>query len=125
VYVTYEFRYRSSNFQEKITSLYYVYQSGTGEEEDIPVFYVDATQPAVQRILRQTGTYEYDEYGNPKNLSEIVPFANQLQFARIANPRRSDEVEITKIGGRTVRGDDRAFQRQKMDLFRKVVEFTY
>ena len=125
VYVDYAFQYRSSNFSEEITSLYFQYQNQTGEGEDTPIFYVDATQPAVQRVLRQKGTYEYDRDGNPKNLSEIVPFVNQLQFARIANPRRSDDVDITEIGGQVVRGDDRAFERQKRQLFNKVLELTY
>jgi hypothetical protein len=119
VFISYRFEARSSSYTEKITDMYFVYRSMTGEEEDVPILYVDGNNATVQNIIRSRGT------NIEGNLAAIETFNDQLLFAKIANPRKDNGVNIVRIGGKEVRGDSRMFEVEKRKLFSKVVRLTY
>lgn len=91
LFVGYKLEANQRRFSSNITHLYFIYRPEDGEGLDIPILYLNGTNPIVQRILETSGT--------PSRLNEaaIHPFIDQMTFHKLP------EGTVVSVGGRIIR----------------------
>jgi hypothetical protein len=115
LYIDYRFVIGNQGFQQKITGLEFISRP-PGGGEDVPILYLNARKDWVKKFLQSKGT------PLESNLATLIPFSDQLAFARLA--RRGDDTVVTQKGGEIIRGDDQALAAKK-DLLNQVIRLTY
>ena len=109
LFIGYRLEANQRRFNSEITHLYFIYRPENADAIDIPVFYLDATQPAIQNTLLNSGT--------PLALNEAayLPFAEQLTFHKVP------ESTIVSVGGRVIRDPQEAAAEKKrlLDIIRR------
>ena len=115
LYIDYRFVIGNQGFQQKITGLEFISRP-PGGGEDVPILYLNARKDWVKKFLQSKGT------PLESNLATLIPFSDQLAFARLA--RRGDDTVVTQKGGQIIRGDDQALIAKK-DLLNQVIRLTY
>jgi hypothetical protein len=115
LYVNYRFVIGNQGLRQLITGLEYISQPSRGGA-DVSLLYLDGKKDWVKKLLQNKGT------PLSSNLATMVPFSDQLAFARLA--RRGKETVVTKKGGEAIRGEDNAVQA-KRELLDQVIRLTY
>jgi hypothetical protein len=109
LFIGYRLEANQRRFNSEITHLYFIYRSEEADAIDIPIFYLDATQPAIQSTLVNSGT--------PLALNEaaFLPFSEQLTFHKVP------ESTIVSVGGRVIRDPAEAAAEKKrlLDIIRR------
>lgn len=109
LFIGYRLEANQRRFNSQITHLYFIYRPEDADAIDIPIFYLDATQEAIQHTLVNSGT--------PLSLNEaaFLPFAEQLTFHKVP------ESTIVSVGGRVIRDPQEAAAEKKrlLDIIRR------
>jgi hypothetical protein len=111
VFINYRFEIRNRGFEESIESFQFLFRPPGGNEEDIQMLYVDASQTWVKTILQNKGT------SLQTNEAALQTFKDQLSFARTVR-----DAQITEIAGDPVR---EGFEAKKRNLVQKIQRLTY
>lgn len=119
VFVTYRFEADRQGFKETIENLFFIYRPEGMEDTDIPVFYVDATDPAVKKLFMDSGTTLRI------NEAAFHPFREQLQFAALMSEYggQADQMLVT-VGDRVIRDEGEA-QEERRRLIATIRRFSY
>lgn len=96
LFIGYRLEANQRRFNSAITHLFFIFRPPEVDGLDEPILYVDATQPAIQRILNNSGT------ASPLNEAAIVPFREQLTFHKLP------ESTLVSVGGRVIRDTNEA-----------------
>ena len=103
LFIGYRLEANQRRFNSAITHLFFIFRPPDVDGLDEPIFYVDATQPAIQRVLNNSGT------ASPLNEAAIVPFREQLTFHKLP------ESTLVSIGGRIIRDPkEAAAERERL-----------
>jgi hypothetical protein len=111
VFINYRFEIRNRGFEESIESFQFLFRPPSGNEEDIQMLYVDASETWVKSILQNKGT------SLTTNEAALQTFKDQLSFARTVR-----DAQITEIAGDPVR---EGFEAKKRNLVQKIQRLTY
>ena len=111
VFINYRFEIRNRGFEESIQSFQFLFRPPSGNEEDIQMLYVDASDPWVKGVLQNKGT------SLTTNEAALQTFKDQLSFARTVR-----DAQITEIAGDPVR---EGFEAKKRNLVQKIQRLTY
>ncbi len=111
MFVNYRFEIQNRGFEESIESLQYIYRPQGGNEEDIQMLYIDASDQWIKDLLRNKGTTL------ETNQAALKTFKDQLAFARMAK-----DGQVVQIAGETVR---EGFEMEKRQLVQKIQRLTY
>lgn len=111
VFINYRFEIRNRGFEESIESFQFLFRPPSGNEEDIQMLYVDASETWVKSILQNKGT------SLVTNEAALQTFKDQLSFARTVR-----DAQITEIAGDPVR---EGFEAKKRNLVQKIQRLTY
>lgn len=111
VFINYRFEIRNRGFEESIESFQFLFRPPSGNEEDIQMLYVDASESWVKTILQNKGT------SLTTNEAALQTFKDQLSFARTVR-----DAQITEIAGDPVR---EGFEAKKRNLVQKIQRLTY
>lgn len=113
LFIDYRFTIGSAGgFEQQVAALYFVFRPGPNQN-DIPVLYVDARTPWIQKLLENKGT------DLQTNQAALIPFHRHLGFSHVA---RHEKTQIVEIGGETVR---EGFEERKEALIQKVQRLVY
>jgi hypothetical protein len=112
VFLTYTMRGDQRGFESKITEMYFIYRPMEYDDVDEPILYVDATNPAVQQMMLNSGTV------SPMNQEAFTPFNEQMMVHQL-----HDSV-VTRYGDDIVR-DEREAKRLRRDLLATISRFVY
>lgn len=113
VFIDYRFEMNRQGFSEKITGMYFIYRPQGIEEADIPILYLDMSDPAVQRLLSESGTTL------PDNAAAFRPFREQIGFTRM-----SADQTLVAVGDDVIREPERA-EAEKRRLVKTIERFSY
>lgn len=113
VFIDYRFEVNRDGFEEKVTDLYFIFRPAGGNEEDIPIMYLNAKDDWVSNVLRNKGTTLVT------NEAALKPFGDQIAFAKIVRER---DAQIVEIGDRKVR---EGFEQKKRALVDKITRLSY
>lgn len=104
VFISYRFVSDPHGFETTIERFYFIYRPPGGDANDIPIFTVDATRPAIQKVLRNSGMPVIT------NQAAIRPFYEQLLFHKLP------ESQLVALGGRVIRDRELAEHRRQQVL---------
>ena len=96
LFIGYRLEANQRRFQSHITHFFFIYRPEEVDAVDIPIFYLDAEQPAIRRILQYSGT------PLPFNEAGLQPFREQLVFHKLP------ESTIVRVSGRVIRDPAKA-----------------
>lgn len=113
VFIDYRFEMDRQGFSEKITGMYFIYRPEGIEEADIPILYLDTSDPAVDRLLSESGTTL------PDNAAAFRPFREQIGFTRMSAGQT-----LVAVGDDVIREPERA-EAEKRRLVRTIERFSY
>ena len=111
LFIGYRLEANQRRFQSHITHLFFIYRPEDIDAVDIPIFYLDAEQPAIDRVLRYSGTpLPYNEVG-------VQPFREQMVFHKLP------ESTIVRVSDRVIRdpAEAAAEKRRLMTTIRRFV----
>jgi len=111
VFIDYRFEIDNQGFQESIQGLQFIFRPATGNEEDVQMMYLDASDPWIRTVLNKKGTTL------TTNEVALRTFKDQLAFARIVR-----NAQIVEIAGDPVR---EGFEAKKRSLVQKIQRLTY
>ena len=112
VFLTYTMRGDQRGFDSKITEMYFIYRPMEYDDIDEPILYVDATHPAIQELLLNSGTV------NPMNQEAFKPFNDQMMVHQL-----HDSV-VTRYGDEIIREESEA-RKMRRDLLATISRFVY
>ncbi len=101
LFIGYRLEANQRRFKSEITHLFFIFRPPEIDGLDEPIFYLDATQPAIQRVLNNSGT------ASRVNEAAIIPFREQLTFHKLP------ESLVVSIGGRVIRDSTEAAAEKK------------
>lgn len=114
VFVTYRFHMTSAGTQYKILDLHFIFRSPGVGEEDIPILYVDLTDPETyHRLLVESGTTL------PYNEAAFLQFRKQMSFHSLR-----DVVRVVQVGEHIIR-DQKLAAAEKQRILTITTQFTY
>ncbi len=96
LFIGYRLEADQRRFQSHITHFFFIYRPEDIDAFDIPIFYLDAEQPAIRRVLQYSGT------PLPFNEAGLQPFSEQLVFHKLP------ESTIVRVSGRVIRDPAKA-----------------
>lgn len=111
VFIDYRFEIQNRGFEESIESFQFVFRPPGGDQEDVQMLYLDASESWLRNILRNKGT------SLTTNEAALKTFSDQLAFARTVQ-----DAQIVEIAGETVR---EGFEAKKRQLVQKIQRLTY
>lgn len=111
VFIDYRFEINNQGFEESIEGLQFIFRPPTGDEEDVQMLYLDASEPWIWSILSNKGTTL------TTNEAALRTFKDQLSFARTVR-----DAQIVEIAGEPVR---EGFEAKKRSLVQKIQRLTY
>ncbi len=119
VFITYRFEADRQGFTETIEDLFFIYRPQAMEGTDIPVFYVDASDPAVKEMFRESGmTLRINE-------ASFNPFREQLQFSSLIGQYANTTPQmIVLVGDQVIRDQDMARSEMRR-LLATLRRFSY
>lgn len=114
VFITYRFHSTSAGTKYKILDLYFIFRPPGADDTDIPVLYVDLTDPEVyDRLLVQGGTTL------PYNEAAFLQFRRQMSFHSLR-----DDVRVVQVGAHIIR-DEKLAAAEKQRILKITTRFTY
>jgi hypothetical protein len=112
VFITYRYESTQQGFSAQILDLYFIYRSTEFEEADIPILYLDATDPVIQNIMVNSGVK------SEVNEAVIRPFIEQLSINQLMGST------VVKVGERIIR-DEKVADYEKRRLMAIIREKSY
>ena len=112
VFLTYTLAGDQRGFSSEISEMYFIYRPMEYDDVDEPIMYVDATDPAVQSMLINSGTV------NPMNQEAVRPFNDQMMVHQL------DKSVVTRFGDRIIR-DEKDARKTRRDLLATIARFIY
>ena len=112
LFVGYRLEANQRRFTASITHFFFIFRPPEVDGLDEPIFYVDATQPAIQRVLNNSGTT------SRFNEAAVIPFREQLTFHKLP------ESLVVSIGGRVIRDSTEAVS-EKNRLLATIRRFVF
>ena len=112
VFLTYTLTGDQRGFGSEISEMYFVYRPVEYDDVDEPILYVDATDPAVQELLLNSGTVD------PMNQEAFLPFNDQMMVHQL------DKSVVTRFGDRIIR-DEKEARQTRRDLLATIARFVY
>jgi len=98
LFVTYRFSMDRQRVEREISDLHFIYRPAAGQEEDIPLLYLDLSDSRLHtQLLKKRGTPV------PSNEAVFVPFLDQIAFHNL-----QDEATIVRLGNQIIRDEERA-----------------
>lgn len=114
VFITYRFRVTSAGTRYKIYDLYFIFRPPNASDTDIPVLYVDLTDPdTYERVLVEGGTTI------PYNEAAFLQFREQVSFHALR-----DDVRVVQVGEQIIR-DEKLAAAEKERILKITTQFTY
>lgn len=114
VFITYHFRMTSAGTRYKIQDLYFIFRPPGAGDTDIPVLYVDLTEPETyERILVESGTTF------PYNEAAFLQFRDQVSFHTLR-----DMIRVVQVGEHIIRNPKLA-AAEKQRILTITTQFTY
>lgn len=113
VFIDYRFEVNRDGFEERVTELFFIYRPVGAGEEDIPIMHLSVTDDWVQDVLQNKGTTLVT------NEAALKPFGDQIAFAKIT---RTQDVQVVKVGNRTVR---EGFRTKERNLIDRITRLSY
>lgn len=114
VFITYHFRMTSAGTRYKILDLYFIFRPPGAGEADIPILYVDLTEPETyNRFLVEGGTTL------PYNEAAFLQFRDQVSFHTLR-----DMVRVVQVGEHIIR-DPKLAAAEKQRILTITTQFTY
>lgn len=114
VFITYRFHSTSAGTRYKILDLYFIFRPPGADETDIPVLYVDLTDPEMyERLLVEGGTTL------PYNEAAFLQFREQMSFHSLR-----DDVRVVQVGEHIIR-DEKLAAAEKQRILKITTRFTY
>ena len=112
VFITYRYESTQQGFFAQILDLYFIYRPTEFEEADIPILYLDATDPVIQNIMVNSGV--------PSEVNEAVtrPFIEQIAINQLMGST------VVKVGDRIIR-DEKVADYEKRRLLAIIREKSY
>jgi len=101
LFIGYRLEANQRRFTSEITHLFFIFRPLEVDGIDEPIFFLDATQPVIQRVLNNSGT------ASRINEAAIIPFREQLTFHKLP------ESLVVSIGGRVIRDEAEAAAEKK------------
>lgn len=112
VFLDYKFMIGNRGYEESIEAFKFIFRAGQAES-DVPMLYVEADKPWVQKILRNKGTTLRT------NQAALKTFSDQLSFARMQD---NEGAQVVEIAGKAVRT---GYEAKKKKLVEKITRLTY
>ena len=112
VFLTYTLAGSQRGFTSEISEMFFVYRPMDYDDVDEPILYVDATDPAIQEMLLNSGTVD------PINQEAFLPFNDQMMVHQL------DKSVVTRIGDRIIR-DEKDARKTRRDLLATIARFVY
>jgi hypothetical protein len=114
VFITYHFQMTSAGTRYKILDLYFIFRPPNASDTDIPVLYVDLTDPETyERYLVEGGTTI------PYNEAAFLQFRDQVSFHTLR-----DMVRVVQVGEQIIR-DPKLAAAEKQRILTITTQFTY
>jgi hypothetical protein len=114
VFITYHFQMTSAGTRYKILDLYFIFRPPNASDTDIPVLYVDLTDPEpYERYLVEGGTTI------PYNEAAFLQFRDQVSFHTLR-----DMVRVVQVGEQIIR-DPKLAAAEKQRILTITTQFTY
>lgn len=114
VFITYHFRMTSAGTRYKILDLHFIFRPPTADGTDIPILYVDLTDPDVyERFLVEGGTTL------PYNEAAFLQFREKMSFHSLR-----DDVRVVQVGDHIIR-DEKLAAAEKQRILTITTRFTY
>jgi hypothetical protein len=113
VFIDYRFEVNRDGFEERVTELFFIYRPVGAGEEDIPIMHLSVTDDWVREVLQNKGTTLVT------NEAALKPFGDQIAFAKIT---RTHDVQVVKVGNRTVR---EGFRTKERNLIDRITRLSY
>ena len=112
VFLTYTLTGDQRGFGSEISEMYFVYRPVEYDDVDEPILFVDATDPAIQELLLNSGTVD------PMNQEAFLPFNDQMMVHQL------DKSVVTRFGDRIIR-DEKEARKTRRDLLATIAGFVY
>ena len=112
LFIGYRLEADQRRFQSHITHFFFIYRPEDIDAVDIPIFYLEADQPAIRRMLQYSGT------PLPFNEAGIHPFREQLVFHKLP------ESTLVRVSGRVIRDPAKA-AAEKERLLTTIRRFVF
>ena len=112
VFLTYTLTGDQRGFGSEISEMYFVYRPVEYDDVDEPILFVDATDPAIQELLLNSGTVD------PMNQEAFLPFNDQMMVHQL------DKSVVTRFGDRIIR-DEKEARKTRRDLLATIARFVY
>ena len=113
VFITYQYEATQLGLETDILSMYFIFRPFEGNENDIPILYLDATHPSVRNTLVSNGTQLR------VNEAAFLPFWDQLMINKLPS-----ESQLVTVGGEIIRDPEEAAQ-EKAQLLNTIRQFMY
>ena len=113
VFITYQYEATQLGLDTNILSMYFIFRPFEGNENDIPILYLDATHPSVRNTLISNGTQLR------VNEAAFLPFWDQLMINKLPS-----ESQLVAVGGEIIR-DPAEAEQEKAQLLNTIRQFMY
>ena len=113
VFITYQYEATQLGLDTDILSMYFIFRPDQANENDIPIFFLDATHPSIRNTLISNGTQLR------VNEAAFLPFWDQLMLNKLP-----DESQIVAVGGEIIRDAEEA-ETEKVQLLNTIRKFMY
>lgn len=112
LFIGYRLEANQRRFESTITHLFFIYRPQEDEGVDVPIFYLEVDQPAVQDVLENDGTPLIN------NEAAVMPFREQLVFHKLP------ESQIVRVSDRVIRDPQQA-AAEKQRLLATIRRFVF
>jgi hypothetical protein len=112
LFIGYRLQADQRRFSNDITHLYFIYRPAEMDAVDIPILYIDATEPAIQDVINNSGTRL------STNEASFVPFREQITFHKLP------ESTVVSISGKIIRDSTQA-AAEKQRLLSTIQRFMF
>lgn len=114
LFINYRLEADERGYSEIIESLYFIYRPQQAGETDVPIFYLDMSNPQTREAVFDSGTRLH------VNEAVFEPFRQQLTFPKLIQNGSS----LVSVGSRILR-DSTAALREKERLMETIQRFSY
>lgn len=113
LFITYRFNLTPHNFNVQVRDLHFIYRSPQINEADVPILYLDASNPEIEQLLKQNGLRR------TTNEAAMRRFWDQLTFYQL-----EETATVVQVGNQVIRDSTEA-ARQKERLMQIGRKYSY
>jgi len=115
LFVRYRLEADERGYAEQIKNLYFIYRPQRAGETDVPIFFLDMSDPEIREAVFGSGTRLH------VNEAVFKPFREQITFPKLVNENGTSLVEV---GDRIIR-DSTAATSERKRLMNTIRKFSY